>query len=93
LARDMLALLVLAIPEAFEEFIAFVRIVVVADDPKQQGDLLQALENPEIDVLIAIAEVVVEQEVDDLESLMGKAQAAGTRIGGLYQNRSRSKAG
>ena len=85
LGQELLALLLLAIPEAGEEFLAFVRTIVTPKDPRQTSEVLAALENPELDVMIEVAEKVVMQEAEDLQGLAGKAQAAWTRIASLYQ--------
>jgi hypothetical protein len=91
LGQELLALLLLAIPEAGEEFLAFVRLIVEPKDPKQKATVLSALENPDLDVLIDVAEMVVLQEAEDLHGLAGKARAAWTRIASLYQPKKETK--
>ena len=82
---EIMVLLVLAIPNAVEEFLQFLRVVVSPVDEKRTADLLKHLDNPDPDVLIEVAAVVVEQEIDDLASLVGKARAALARIQSVYQ--------
>lgn len=82
---DIVALFILAVPEATNEFADFCAIVVEAVDPKEQQDLYKRMENPDPGVLIDVLERIATQEKDDLFTLWGKAQAALSRIQSLYQ--------
>lgn len=72
----MIAMFVMAIPEAHEEFGDFVFSVVDADDKTKNNDLRKALENPEIEVLLDVITIVAAQEAGDFRSLVGKMKAA-----------------
>jgi hypothetical protein len=87
LGQQLMGLLVVSIPEAVDEFLTFVRVVVTPTKPGATtvADLAAALDNPDLEVLLDVAEKVVEQEKDDLSALAGKARAAWTRIAALYQ--------
>lgn len=81
----VIALFVMAIPEAIDEFGQFLFSVVDAKDPKQRGELVKAMENPDIEVLMDVISLIAIQEKDDLRSLVGKAKAALTRIQSVYR--------
>jgi hypothetical protein len=76
-AQKLMALLVFAIPEAEDETVDFLRSMVEAPGPfdtaeaKLQAELslTAALENPELDDLLSIIQVIVAREADDLRSL------------------------
>lgn len=87
LKSEMLGMMVVAIPEAIDEFVAFVQVVCKPLDPKDTKALRDELDNPEIDEMMEIAEMVVIQEIDDLRALAGKAQSMWSRIQGVYQTR------
>jgi len=86
-AKDLAALLLVALPNAIDEFIVFVQTVVRPIQKSQTGELRKALENPEIDDLLAVAETIIRQEIDDLQQLVGKAQAMWSRTAALFQAR------
>lgn len=83
-ASDLAALMVIAIPEAVDEFVTFLHSVVVPIDSTRHSDLKVALANPPIETLLDVAEVIATQEKDDLKSLVGKAQSMWTRMQSLY---------
>jgi hypothetical protein len=92
-ASQMLAMLLISVPNAVEEFLVFVQNVVEPVDPKRRRDLNRELENPEIEVLLEVAERVVLSEKDDLTSLLGKGQAMWSRMQGAFQQASSSGPG
>lgn len=84
--EDLLAVMLIAIPNAVEEFTLFLREVVDPVDRAQQGAIATYLtDNPDPAVLLDVFEVVATQEQDDLVALAGKAQAMWSRISRLYQ--------
>lgn len=74
-AAQLIGILPIAIANAVDPFIIFVRKLVFADDPTRQNELFQYLEDPEVSDLIDILNVVLEQEADTIWELVGKAQA------------------
>lgn len=87
-ARDMSALMLLAVPNAVDEFTVFLRSVVDPIDADDRGKVAAYLmDNPDIDVLLDIFEIVASQEKDDLATLAGKAQAMWKRVGSLYSRK------
>lgn len=81
---QFIGLFVLAIPAAIDEFGQFLLTIVQPKDGAQRGALTKAMQNPEFDVLIDVITIVLEQEKDDLFSLVGKARAALSKIQSLY---------
>lgn len=85
-ARDLSALMMLALPGATEEFALFLGNVVEPVDSGKNVQVFQYLnDNPDVDVLIDVFEAVATQERDDLAGLAGKAQAMWKRVAPLYQ--------
>lgn len=84
LQAEIVAMAVMAIPNAFDDFVDFVQHIVDAKDPKRTQDLKALLDNPEIDVILDVITVLAEQEKDDIVALGGKAKAALTRIQSVY---------
>lgn len=72
----MLALMLMAIPEAHEEFGDFVFSVVDPENKSDSAELRKALDNPEIEVLVDVLTIVAAQEAPDFRSLVGKLKAA-----------------
>ncbi len=74
------ALLLMAIPEAHEEFLDLLRALItpVADDfgPTHEGyvSFTEAMENPPIEVSLELVEVLVEQESGTFQALWGKVE-------------------
>ena len=84
--RDLSALFVLAIPNAVDEMVLFLTQVVVPTDSGQAGRVRKYLDdNPDLDVLLDVFEVIAVQEKDDLSALAGKAQAMWSRLVPLYR--------
>lgn len=83
--RDLSALLLLALPNAVDEFVEFLRTVVEPVDKRRTATVAAYLiENPEIDDLIPVFEQIATQEKDDLIVLAGKAQAMWSRLKTVY---------
>lgn len=81
----VIAMFIMAIPEAIDEFGEFLFSVVEPVDKSQDGQLHLAMKNPDMDVLLEVITVIAEQEADDFASLVGKAKAALTRIQSVYR--------
>lgn len=84
-SRDLSALMLLAVPNAIDEFTVFLRNVV---EPVNEQDravvATYLLDNPDVEVLLDIFEAVALQEKDDLAVLGGKAQAMWSRLMVVY---------
>lgn len=72
----LIAMFVMAIPEAHEEFQQFVFGVVEPVSSAQKDELRKALDNPELEVLIDVLTLIAVQEAPDFRSLVGKLKAA-----------------
>lgn len=72
---QLLAALFVALPNAVDPFVRLVRDLVRADDDKFAVQLRDYLDNPDLDDLMEIADVVVMQEQNTIWSLVGKARA------------------
>lgn len=84
-ARDLSALMLLAVPNATEEFANFLGQITKPTNPEKNAQVARYLhDNPELDVMLDIFETVAVQEKDDLAALAGKAQAMWSRIASLY---------
>lgn len=85
-ARDMAALMVLALPNATEELALFLATIVEpVREADRKGLVAYLHDNPELEDLLEVFERVAVQEKDDLASLAGKAQAMWSRIAPMYQ--------
>lgn len=85
IATDVSALLLLAVPNAPDEFAVFLRRVVEPvneDDASHVASYL--IDNPEPGDVIDIIEAIATQEKDDLAVLAGKAQSMWQRLATLY---------
>lgn len=84
--RQLLALVLFAVPEAEEETVSFVQSMVkpanlTGDAIKDQtaiNELAIELHNPELEDLVAIIEAIVNREADDLRAL-------GNRLRSMFQ--------
>lgn len=84
-ANDFAALMLLAVPNAVEEFAVFLATVVEPVNPDERAAVARYLhDNPELDEMLSIFEAIAVQEREDLSMLAGKAQAMWTRIAPLY---------
>lgn len=89
--RDLSALMLLAVPNAADEFAEFLMAIVDAKDPAQSRETaLYLKDNPELDVLLEVFEKVAEQEKEDLAALGGKTQAMWSRLGNLYRPKTKT---
>ena len=85
ITQDLSALMLLAIPNATEEFSMLLRQMVEPKDEQQRAIVAGYLmDNPDLDALIDIFEVIATQEKDDMKVLAGKLQAAWSRVVPLY---------
>lgn len=88
---EILAIFLMAIPEAGDLFLDFVRKVTVpaveTKDGKNRARVDEELQNPELEDLLSILEMVALQEMDDIKGLVGKAQGMWTHLSASY-NRS-----
>lgn len=84
LQGEIVAMAVMAIPNAFDDFASFVQIIVEPKDRKQAQELRDVLDNPDPEVLIDVLTILAEQEKDDIIGLGGKAKAALTKIQSVY---------
>jgi hypothetical protein len=78
--QELLTLLMLAVPEAIEEFGDFLLAIVEPVTEAERAKVKQAAMNPDPDKLLDVLGVLVEQEKDDLSALVGKARAWLARI-------------
>lgn len=75
--RQLLALVLFAVPEAEDETINFIQTMTVpahlTGDPIKDQDLINALneelDNPELEDMVSIIEAIVDREGDDLRAL------------------------
>lgn len=93
-ARDLSALMLLALPGATEEFTLFLSGIVEPVDPEKTIEVNRYLyDNPEVEDLLNVFEAVATQERHDLAGLAGKAQAMWKRVGPMYQGAAKKKTG
>ncbi len=73
---QLMAVLVMAIPEQLDQFLDLVASIV---EPKgsvgENRRIRERLENPEIEDLLPIADAIITNERDNIWSLVGKARA------------------
>jgi len=86
MAGEMLGMLIIAVPNAADEFIDFVGAVTVpvGKSPEDAAKAKRELDNLDPDDLLEIAERVVTQEAPDIQRLMGKVQAMWGRMQKVY---------
>lgn len=80
-----LGLFIAAVPNAADEFVDFLHLVVEPKNSQQTGELNRAMVNPELETVIDVLTVVAEQEAPDIADLVGKAQAALKKIQSVYR--------
>ncbi|AMM44202.1 tail assembly chaperone [Arthrobacter phage KellEzio] len=88
LQGNLIALLIMAVPNATDETIRFVRTVTTAKDQKQQKKLNEALEDPELDDFMDILSLVIEQEAPEFKALLGKAKLHLQKLQSLFRRKS-----
>jgi hypothetical protein len=76
-------LLLLALPNAEDECVAFLRSIVKPVDKDNEGRLRATMANPKPGVVFDILDLVLDQEGDDLGSLLGKARRMGPKMAKL----------
>jgi hypothetical protein len=82
---QVLAMFLMAIPEAIDEFGEFLFKIVEPVDKSEAGQLSKAMQNPDVDVLLDVLTLVATQEVNDFRSLVGKGKAALMKIQSVYR--------
>lgn len=87
---QLAGLIVLALPEAMDEFTSFLTTVLEPVDTTRTSDLKVALVNPEFDVLLDAFEVIAVQEADDLSALLGKARRMWTSVSKVYGSKGKA---
>ncbi|QOP66165.1 tail assembly chaperone [Arthrobacter phage DanielleIgnace] len=88
LTGNMMALLVMAVPNAVDETVDFVRVVVspkAKNDKLAQKQLNEALQDPELDEFMDVLAAVIEQEAPEFQALLGKGKAHLQRIQSLFR--------
>ena len=73
-AQQLMSAAIVGIPHAEDEFVELVQAVVVPQDPRRADEVRDALHNPDLDVVIDAVGVVIDQEADAFQSLLGKVQ-------------------
>jgi hypothetical protein len=77
---DLVALVVTALPNAAEEFVEFLNVVIEPESTGERAGVALAMQNPDPMEALDLIGVVVEQEIPDLAVLAGKARAWISRI-------------
>lgn len=83
------AAFVMAIPEAHEEFLELLRVLVepiepIADDAQEKAFRAE-MENPDLSPAIDVVAAVATQEHDTFEQLLGKAKQVFAMLQALYR--------
>lgn len=87
LRGQLVAVLLLAVPNSPDEVIAFCRSVVEPVDDTRQGELRDAMANPDFGDLLDLLDAVLGQEADTIVDWVGKAVRLGTQANRLLQDR------
>lgn len=74
--NQMVAALMMAIPNAPDETIMFLRAVLDPVDPDDAGEVMAVMGNPPFDVTMDIIVRMAEQEAETIQQLVGKGKAA-----------------
>lgn len=69
-SEQLTGLILLSLPNAAPEFVEFVRVMLVPEDEVPDGWFV----NPSVDATFDIIAVIIDQEKDDWEALVGKAK-------------------
>jgi hypothetical protein len=83
----MAAALMQSLPASPEEFIRLLKMIVEPVDQNRRVELMTYLNNPEIEDLLPIIDKVIENEVDNFVTLVGKARAYMARWKKMYSGR------
>lgn len=86
LTGELIALLVVGVAEADQEFVAFVQAVVqpVGTSDEEQARVISEMRNPSLDDMLLIAERLAIQEAPDLQRLLGKVQSMWANLSKVY---------
>lgn len=98
-SEKVMAMALMAIPEAGDDFVRLMQVLVEPKDrklPQEEDAAFRAeMANPDIDITLRVVEVVVAQERDEFRELLGKVTAMGKRMGlnvhGVAGRRNRSQ--
>lgn len=86
LTGELIALLVVGVAEADQEFVGFVQAIVqpVGTSDEEQARVISEMRNPSLDDMLLIAERLAVQEAPDLQRLLGKVQAMWANLSKVY---------
>ena len=89
--QQLIGLLIMAVPEAHEEFVELLQAIVEPVEPIQDSDTQkrwnQELANPEIDTTMDVMAALLTQEKDTIPVLLGKAKLLVGQVQALYRTR------
>lgn len=71
---DVMGLVLVCAPLAIDPMISLIKTLVEPVDDEQALELYQQLDNPEIEDMLLIVDTVLENEKDNLASIMGKVR-------------------
>lgn len=92
MAQDFASLLIVAIPNAVPQFMAFISEVVEPVDEMKSRELREyVMDNPEIEDLIEVVSVVARQEVGDIASLVKKVRSMWKVTAAAYRQKKKGK--
>ena len=80
LKEQLVAILVLALPGAEDETIAFLRTLVVPVNDADSDRLVEAMRNPSVSDVLDLVGVILDQEGDDLRGIVGKAAELAPKV-------------
>ena len=87
-ASELIGLVLVSLPNAVPEFIAFLQGIVEPVDKADKGKIAAYMgDDPDLDVLIDVFEAFAVQERDEIGQLTGKFRASWDRISSLYQKK------
>lgn len=84
---ELLGIMLIALPEASDDFVQFLRVVTVPVGSADKARVVREMANPSLDDSMRIIEQIVTQEADDIRRLVGKAQAMWGRLSKMYQTK------
>lgn len=87
IAGQILALLLMVVPSAEEETVAFVSSIVVPVNDADAGRLRDVMNNPAVPTLLSVLGHVIDQEGEEFITIVGEARAIATKIGTLMADR------
>lgn len=93
--QDAVAALVMAIPEAHEEFLELLRVLVeplekISDD-KVRARFDEEMRNPDVDTSMDVINALVHQEAETFQQLLGKAKTIFKAAQALFRKKSTKK--